>query len=77
MSTAELRNQIIQLVQSTTDESKLKVIFNALNDDHDWWDDLTEEQKERVQKGAAQADRGEFVDASEVQHRVDLILGRA
>jgi hypothetical protein len=35
MSTIELQDQIIKLIQSTTDESKLRVAFNALNEDYD------------------------------------------
>ena len=35
MSRIELQDQIIKLARSTTDESKLRMAFNALNEDHD------------------------------------------
>ena len=76
MSTTELREQIIQLVQSTTDESKLKVAFNALKDDHDWWDDLTKEQQASINRGLKDVEEGRVTPHTEVRKEIDQLLSK-
>ena len=78
MSTAELKQNIINLLQSTEDESKLIVAYNALKKDneHDWWDDLTDEQKASVEKGIKQADNGELIPHNEARKQIDALLAK-
>lgn len=80
MSTIELKNRIHSLVDTINDSEMLQAILTLLNRSDstgDWWDDLSDEQKASVERGLEQANRGEFVPASEVKASVDKLLGRA
>ena len=41
-------------------------------DEHDWFDDLTEEQQQSVDRALAQADRGEVIPHEEAMLRLGL-----
>lgn len=53
---------LAQLLLQTEDESiikKVKAIFK--NEQKDWWNDLSEEQKFEIEEADREIDRGEFV----------------
>lgn len=43
------------------DEGILKRILQLLDEDKDWYDELTAEEKASLQKGIDQAERGEVI----------------
>lgn len=53
---------LAQLLLQTEDESiikKVKAIFKK--DQKDWWDDLSQDQKNKIEEADKEIDRGEFV----------------
>ena len=53
---------LAQLLLQTEDESiikKVKAIFKK--DQKDWWDDLSQDQKNEIEEAHKEIDRGEFV----------------
>lgn len=56
------KSKLMKLLEETNDESiiaSIKKIF--ITPKKDWWDELTEEQKEEIEEGDKQIERGEFV----------------
>lgn len=42
--------------------------------DHDWWDDLTPQQQERIKESLSKLKQGEFVSHDEVRAKVNKLL---
>ena len=64
--------EIMRLLLKITDEKALLRIKKVLEDEYsDWWDDLTTEEKQEIQLGLEQADRGEHSDLESVMKRFD------
>ena len=64
--------ELMHLLLQTQKESllaKLKKVFEE--EQTDWWDEMTEEEKQDIKKGLSQADEGEFVDNETVMKRFD------
>lgn len=80
MSTIELKNKLHSLIDSIGDSEKLKAILTLLKGNSestiDWWDELTNEQKENVDIGLAELDNGEGIPHEEVMKSVNQFLGR-
>lgn len=54
--------ELIKLLADTEDPAILKSIRKIFKKEQkDWWDDLTVEQKEEIEEGERQIERGEFV----------------
>lgn len=80
MGTAELKTSINQLLQGITDDSVLKAVYTLLSRvsvEADWYDELSDESKASIQRGIEDAENGRFVPQSDVQAKVDKLLGRA
>ena len=80
MGTAELKTSINQLLQGITDDSVLKAVYTLLSRvsvEADWYDELSDESKVSIQRGIGDAENGRFVSQSDVQAKVDKLLGRA
>lgn len=79
-TTAEIKNYIHQLVVETNDVNILTQIAEAFKQlkskNADWWDELTEKQKEDIQTSRKQILEGKGIPHSEVQKEVDKLLGR-
>ena len=77
MSTAEqIKLSLHQLIDGITDESRLKVVHSALQNDGDWWDELTEADRKSVETGLNQLKNGETIHYSEVKKKADALLRR-
>jgi hypothetical protein len=64
---------LVKAVLDIEDVSLIKKIKKLLKrSDHDWFDDLTEEQQQSVLIGLAQADRGEMIPHEEAMRRLGL-----
>lgn len=50
----------------------LKIIKDSSSRKHDWWNDLTEQQKLGIQRGLKDIDEGRIVQHSEVKDKYAL-----
>ena len=75
MSTAELKNYLVKQIIDIEDENlleKVKSYVSSLRKEKsaDWWDDLSQEEKDALDEGIAQADRGELIPHDEVMKEI-------
>lgn len=59
--------EIVRMLLNTHDQEliqEVKALFKSR--EADWWDEMSESQKETILEGIAQADRGETVSHEEV-----------
>lgn len=64
MSTAELKTHLHQLIEGTSDNSVLRKVFALLSKsstEGDWWDELSEESKQKTLKSIEQIKNGEVL----------------
>jgi len=74
---ASARQNILSKLQQLSDAA-LSEIYNTYfkrSGSTDWWDDLSESEQARLQRGLEQADRGETVSSEEVHRSIDKLLG--
>ncbi len=56
------KREVIDILESTDDLSIILAVKKMLTKKKkDWWDDLTDGQKEEIKEGERQIERGEFV----------------
>lgn len=56
------KREVIDILEGTNDLSIILAVKKLLTKKKkDWWDDLTEEQKNEIKEGERQIERGEFV----------------
>jgi len=72
MSIAELKKEIVKFVEASNDEQKLEFFYQSfkLDSEKDFWDELTEEQKESILEGEKEIERGEFIDNEVVMDKL-------
>ena len=73
MGAEKLREEILELVKNA--DAKLLKMFAALSEvygeeESDWWDELSEEDKADIDLGLKQADEGRFIPHAEVMAEV-------
>jgi predicted transcriptional regulator len=64
--------ELVQLILNTEKPSvlaKVEAIFKK-EKGADWWDEISEAEKEEIEKGIAEADRGELIPHEEVMKEV-------
>jgi hypothetical protein len=44
----------------------LKIVKDSLTSDHDWWDDLTKEQKSALKRGIQEIEKGKIIALSDL-----------
>ena len=68
MSTAELKYNLFKAIDSINDSKTLKDIYSFITqkENVDFWDELSNQEKEAIEEGIAQAERGEFISHEEV-----------
>lgn len=64
----ELMHLLLQ-TQKKSVLTKLQKVFEE--EGTDWWDDMNKEEKEEIETGLAQADKGQFTSQEEVMKRFD------
>ena len=62
--------EIVQLILNTEMQDVLKKGQAA-----DWWDDISEEEKQAIEKGLAEAERGELIPHENVMREVKAKYG--
>jgi len=50
----------------------LKVVKDTKTNDHDWWDDLTEEQKKGIERGLRDFDQRRTISHDEVKRKYGI-----
>ena len=75
MSTAEAKLQLIRLIDNTDDISLLDKAYAALSklfskQQTDWWDEISAAEKASIERGIAQADRGELIPHEQVMKEI-------
>lgn len=69
MSVETIKIEVAQRILNLQDEEVLIKIQTLLNSDTDWYNDLTEKDKESLQKGIEQAERGESISNEEFKKK--------
>lgn len=79
-STAELKSYLHKLIVETDDESvltKVQAYFTSLKSKNvDWWDTISDQEKDAINIGLQQLENGEGIPHEEVKRKVDKLLGR-
>ncbi|MDO8366121.1 MAG: hypothetical protein Q7T20_04925 [Saprospiraceae bacterium] len=80
MVPTELKNDLHRMVDETNDPLILKEIaalFAALREEGGaWWDLISEEEKEKIELGRAQAAAGQTVPHEVVRAKAQRIIGK-
>lgn len=77
MSVLELKNELHRLVVNTEDEvilENVRAYFLRLTVQEDWWDALSETQKQLVDKSLQQLDSGATSSHEAVRKRISQLL---
>jgi hypothetical protein len=79
-NSAEIKNILHKLIVETDDEnilSKVQAYFTTLKSKNvDWWDMISDQEKESINKGLKQLENGEGIPHEQVQKKAGKILGR-
>lgn len=75
MSTAELKLNLIGLIQQIDDSSKLRAIYTLLSGDDridttDWWDELSDADKASIEKGLDDYKNGNVFTSEQVKNEM-------
>lgn len=62
--------QLIEWLAKLNNANVLKRFIDLKNEqEKDWWDQLSKEEKKEIEEGLAQADRGEVISHKQVMSR--------
>ena len=79
-NTAEIKNYLHKLIVETDDESilsKVQAYFTTLKGKNvDWWDMISEQEKDAINTGLRQLENGEGIPHQQVRKKAAKILGR-
>ncbi len=64
--------ELVQYILNTEKPSVLEKVEAVFKKEkaEDWWDEISEAEKEEIEKGIAEADRGELIPHEEVMKEV-------
>ncbi|MBI5914554.1 MAG: hypothetical protein HY842_04195 [Bacteroidetes bacterium] len=77
MNTAELKNDLIKIIINTDDIVFLRQVrdyFKTHWTDRDWWDEISEEEKQLIEAGMRDIESGNVVSHEEVRAEINKIL---
>ena len=68
MKTDSIKLELIQWLSSINDKEVLQSLFfyKKIQQKTDWWDELTEEQLEEINKGIADIKQGRTISSKEI-----------
>ena len=79
-NTAEIKSYLHKLIVETDDESilsKVQAYYTTLKSKNvDWWETISDQEKEAINRGLQQLENGEGIPHEEVKRKVDKLLGR-
>jgi predicted transcriptional regulator len=58
--------ELVQLIINTEKPSILQKIEDVFKKKADWWDEISEDERKSIEKGLAEADRGELIPHEQV-----------
>lgn len=77
---AEIKDYLHKLIVETDDInilSKVQAYFTTLKSKNvDWWDMISDQEKEAINTGLKQLENGEGISHKEVKNKVNKLLGR-
>lgn len=79
MSTIELRNKLHSLIDSINDNEKLKAVLTLLNNkesNDDWYNDLSSNQKQSIEKGLDDIKNGRLKSNVEAKAHIDNFISK-
>ena len=80
MSTAELKSNLHRLIDSISDNKTLNSIYTLLSkqkkQDIDWWGTISKEEKDAIEKGLAEVERGDVVSHEQVMKESFKLLNK-
>jgi predicted transcriptional regulator len=80
MSAAELKNDLHRLIVETDDINilqKIRSIFNSFikgEEEKDWWDIISDQEKASIKKGLEQLEKGERLPHNEIRKEINELL---
>lgn len=70
------RIELAKLVLSESREAVLRKVGELLKTNEvDWWEEISNEEREAIEEGIAEADRGELVPHEEVRNQLKSKFG--
>jgi predicted transcriptional regulator len=73
MDVTELRADLHNMIDKISDKKILKAIRTLLSEKTatkiDWWDTISQEEREEIEQGLSEADRGEVTPHEEVMKK--------
>ncbi len=80
MSTAEIKSLLHKLIVETDDLEllgKVRDYFTSIRSKkEDWWDQLTEEQKQNINLGVQQLEQGQGITHDKVRTQIDQLISK-
>lgn len=77
MSAAELKNDLIKVIINTEDVTflqKVKDFFKKQNATLDWWDEISDHEKEMIELGLKDIEEGNVVTHEDVRAEINKLL---
>lgn len=77
MSTIELKNKLHSLIDSISDNEKLKALVNLLNTNElngDWYDELSISQKTSIDRGLTDIKNGRIKSDQDAKAEIDKFI---
>ncbi|MFN0036687.1 MAG: hypothetical protein ACKVUS_16595 [Saprospiraceae bacterium] len=78
MTISDLKVSLLKLVVETEDREVLEEMaayFHALLNKGDWWEEISEKEKEAIRTGLRQLDNGEGIPYESFRNRARQVLG--
>ncbi|MFP3860389.1 MAG: hypothetical protein ACLFUW_06165 [Bacteroidales bacterium] len=73
MDVTELRADLHNMIDKISDRNILKAVRTLLSEKvatkADWWDTISQEEREEIEQGLSEADRGEVTPHEEVMKK--------
>lgn len=81
MSTADIKLHLFRLIDNTDDVSILKKIYSSLSKtlspkEKDWWNSISDKEREEIEEGLAQVERGEIISHEEVMKASSKLISK-
>lgn len=74
-----MKNNLHRMVVETNDPdilAQIAALFASLRGEEDWWDALSDEEKEQIERGLADVEAGRTVPYAEVKDKLRSVLGK-
>lgn len=79
MSVIELKNDLHRMVVETNDPdilAQIAALFASLRGEEDWWDFLSDEEKQKIELGVADIETGRTIPYTKVKEKIKGVLNK-